>query len=322
VTTTLATAGEVVRVDCDVPWVARVLERAAAGESRPARDGDRPTVHVLVERSRRPFEIAGCDVVTRGAWRVGGGVVLTDACGSGFSVAYEPAGETLVVRARWLPPAATRAAAHVLRDRARLLAQAALLHYPVLWWAGTHGRAPVHVSALDLGGPAPLLAGPSGVGKSTLVDAELAAGHRAACDNLAVTDGSVVWGLVEPRRTADGVGPRTTHGRRESPLPARVPAVHPDCVFAVGLSGSAERPRLRPLDPDAACRALVAGTYMAGELRRYWPFAATMSAATGLGPAAPPVEVVARRLTTDVPCFALTLSRRAPARLSELLPVR
>lgn len=321
-TTVLATAGEVVRVDCEVPWVERVLDRAAAGELRPVSDGQRvenATVHVVVEDGRGPFDTAGADVVTRGAFHVGDGVVLQDACGSGFSVWYEPRGATLAVHARWAPTRSVGSAALVLRDRARLLAQAALLHYPVLWWAGTRGRAPAHVSALALGRCAPLLAGPSGVGKSTLVDAELAAGHRAACDNLAVTDGVTVYGLVEPRRTTGGDGPRTTHGRRESPLTARVPALRPDCLFAVSLSETAGRPRLRPLDADAGCRALVAGTYMAGELRRYWPFAATLSAATGLGPATPPVEALARRLTSAVPCFALTLSRHAPARLSELI---
>ena len=47
---------------------------------------------------------------------------------------------------------------------------------------------------------------------------------------------------------------------------------------------------IRPLSPDEAARALVAGTYMAGELRRFWPFAATLALATGIGPVHPDVN--------------------------------
>ena len=52
---------------------------------------------------------------------------------------------------------------------------------------------------------------------------------------------------------------------------------------------------------DVAFRTLVAGTFMAGELRRYWGFAATLALASGEGPAVPEVADVARRLADRLP---------------------
>lgn len=309
------------RIECELGWVDKLLKQGAAGELH-SDDGHLaavPTVHLVVERSSKPFAVDGADRVTRGAWRTGGAVVLHDACSSGFMLHCRPQDEVLVVRARWAPPPMTRAAAAMLRQRSSLLVRAVLLQYPVLWWSIVHGCAPLHVSALDLGTSAPLLAGPSGVGKSTLVDTELAAGHRATCDNLAVTEGRVVRGLVEPRRMVGGTGPRSSHGRREIAMPGRLASVQPDCVVAVSLSETAREATIRPTDAEVVCRALVTGTYMAGELRRFWPFAAALSGGTGLGPVAPPVETMARRLTGTLPCLSLTLSRRSSANLSSLL---
>lgn len=314
------TGGECLRVDSGPGWPSKHLDLGLAGqalEQEPAA-ATPTTVHLIVEHSHERFVLAGADRVTRGAWSNGKAVLFEDACGSGFALLCEPQGDVLVVRARWAPDPRTRLAAAVLRQRASLLMRAVLLQYPVIWWAGLHGRAPLHVSALLLDGSAPVLAGPSGVGKSTLVEAEIAAGHPATCDNLAVCDGLTVFGIVEPRRTTGGSGPRTSHGRREVPFSGRLPSVRPDRVIAVSLSETALTAVSATLESDAACRALVSGTYMAGELRRYWAFAATLAAGTGLGPVAPPVEAVARRLTGALPCLSLTLSRTSSARLSDL----
>jgi hypothetical protein len=314
------TGGECLRIDCGPGWARRQIERGLAGESFDHEpDAATPTtVHLIVEETRKPFVLAGADRVTRGAWSNGTAVLLEDACTSGFTLLCEPQDDVLVVRARWAPPSRTRIASALLRQRASLLVRAVLLQYPVIWWSGVHGRAPLHVSAVLLDRSAPLLAGPSGVGKSTLVEAEIVAGHRATCDNLAVSDGHTVFGIVEPRRTSGGSGPRTSHGRREMPFTGRLVSVRPDRVVAVSLSETAPRATTRAIDGDAACRALVSGTYMAGELRRYWTFAATLAAGTGLGPMAPPVEAVARRLTGTLPCLSLALSRTSPTRLSDL----
>jgi hypothetical protein len=68
-----------------------------------------------------------------------------------------------------------------------------------------------------------------------------------------------------------------------------------------------------------AARALVTSTYMAGELRRYWVFAAVLAAATGRGPAHPAVADTASRLTTRLPCWTVALGREPGARLDDLL---
>lgn len=317
-TGTLQTAGECLRIECELDWVEKHLTQGTAAEMS-VDDARVPTVRLIVERSSAPFDVRSADRVTRGVWQAGGAVVMEDACSSGFMLHCRPEGDVLLVRARWVPPTRTRAAAVLLRQRSSLLVRAVLLQYPVLWWSVVHGSAPLHVSALDLGTSVPLLVGPGGVGKSTLVESELAASHHATCDNLAVTDGRLVHGLVEPRRILGGTGHRTSHGRREADMPARVAFVQPDRVIAVSLSETLLEAALHPVDADVACRALVTGTYMAGELRRFWPFAAALSSGTGCGPAAPPVQEMAKRLTDELPCFSLTLSRRFGARLAELL---
>jgi hypothetical protein len=58
---------------------------------------------------------------------------------------------------------------------------------------------------------------------------------------------------------------------------------------------------------------------MAGELRRYWPFAATLTAGTGIGPAHPPVGEVASTFASGRPTFLLALGEERGVCLSELL---
>jgi hypothetical protein len=63
----------------------------------------------------------------------------------------------------------------------------------------------------------------------------------------------------------------------------------------------------------------VAGTYAAGELRRFWPLVAPLAMATGCGPVHPRVEKVAGTLTSRLPCVELRLGHRPGAGLAELL---
>ena len=60
-------------------------------------------------------------------------------------------------------------AVRILRFRA--LRGQVLLHYPVLWWACLQGRAPLHVSVVEVEGTVVVLAGPGGLGKTTLREA-------------------------------------------------------------------------------------------------------------------------------------------------------
>jgi len=74
-----------------------------------------------------------------------------------------------------------------------------------------------------------------------------------------------------------------------------------------------------PCEPEDAIRWLVTGTYAAGELSRFWAYAATLAAGTGVGPAHPPVAEVARAFASRLDCFELRLARTPGTRLSEMV---
>ena len=313
----LATAGERVCFESSLPWVMDLIVEGAGGELAPS-DGRRASLRVDVGADRRPFDTSGWELLARGAWRRDGDVVLENACTSGFDLHLRHTPECAELTFRWRPPARERAAARALRSRFHLLARAVLMQYPVLWLAATRGRAPLHASACATGASTSLLTAPSGVGRSTLLIRELQAGGRATGDNIAVGDGSAVWGLVEPVRVEGGAGRRMPHGRNEAPLQHRLESLAPDCLVVLER-GRLDEPLLSSCSADAAARSLVTSTYMAGELRRYWSFAATLTAATGVGPAHPPVMEVAKAFASRLPCFSLSLGRTSHARLTDLL---
>jgi hypothetical protein len=317
----LDTAGERVEVTCAVPWIADVLIEGAAGQLTTD-DGTAPGVRVSVERGSAAFDVTGWRVLTRDAWCRPGQVVLGDACSSGLDLQMTADESALTVVARWRPSAKGRAAAAVLRSRARLLLRAVLLQYPALWRSQQRGRAPLHASVCGLGGAdgrTVLLAGPGGVGKSTLVHGELLAGASSTCDNLCVSDGQDAWGVVEPLRLPvevhQGQGRRMPHGRREVTWPRRTDGMRPGLLVVVSRGG----PAVATCDPELAARYLVAGTYMAGELRRYWSFAATLALGTGQGASHPPVQDIADKLSRSLPCVQVALGDRPGTPLRELL---
>jgi hypothetical protein len=322
----LRTAGERTELACAHRWLARVLAEGTAGQLTLADDA-RPDIRVTVEDTGEAFDTTGWDVLTRDAWRRAGQLIVRDACSSGLDLLVTAAGPTLDIMARWRPPVTGRAASAVLRARSRLLIRAVLLQYPALWWSQQRGRAPLHASVCTVGsagGRTVLIAGPGGVGKSTLVNAELARGARCTSDNLCVSDGRTAWGLLEPRRVPvgdhdSGSGRRMPHGRREAPWPSRVDELVPDLLLVL-RRGTARAAMAAPGRSDEAARFLVAGTYMAGELRRYWPFAATLALGTGLGDPHPAVERVAAALSTSLPCLEVILGERQGTPLGSLLP--
>jgi hypothetical protein len=321
----LRTAGERIEVSCAHRRLGRVLEEGVVGQLAVARDGQ-PDVRVSVEDTAAAFDTAGWEVLTRDAWRRPGQVIIRNACSSGLDLLVTATGPRLDIIARWRPPVTGRAASAVLRARSRLLIRAVLLQYPALWWSQQRGRVPLHASVCTIGsadGPAVLIAGPGGVGKSTLVNAELARGARATSDNVCVSDGRAAWGLLEPRRVPvsdhSGHGRRMPHGRREAPWPSRVDELAPDLVLVL-RRGNASAAAMAPCPPDEAARFLIAGTYMAGELRRYWAFAAALALGTGLGDTHPQVDRVARALSTGLPCHQVVLGDRPGTPLGSLLP--
>jgi capsular polysaccharide biosynthesis protein len=322
------TVGLRVDVSAGLPWVAAMVDEGNAGDDSRADDPTDGDVRVVVERHSAPFDVTDWHVVTRGVHANDGRVVMQDACSTGFSLLFEPSGTELEVRARWCPSPRARLAASLLPSRFHLLVRCALLQYPALWWSGVAGRVPMHASALRLGDPygdvVALLAGPGGVGKSTLLSTEIRAGGVATCDNICVVDptsgggGVVASGLLEPLRIEGAEGRRMPHGRREQTWSARATELTATRLVVVRRGRQAE-PVVRAVSEEEAARALVGGTYAAGELRRYWPFAASLALGTGLGPVHPPVPEAARQVAALLPCSELVLPSRRGTRLGEVL---
>lgn len=316
---TMTTAGERVGVDCAVPRLLALLAAGTGGELAGTAATD-PAVHLTVQASSRPFSRDGCTLIGRGVWANPHSVLIADACSSGFDLRVEPRGSIALVTARYRPRPATRSANVLLASRFRLLATQTLLHYPALWWASLRGRVPLHVSVTSGPGGVTMIAGPGGVGKSTLLAAGLPQGEIATADNVCACDGHTAYGLAEPLRVPGGAsGPAAPHGRTEVPLAGRVPALDPDRLVVLRRATAGEEPGVRPLPAAEAARELVAGTYMAGELRRFWPFAATLALATGLGPAHPDVGGVAAALAGRLPCLEVRVAAGSVTPIGELL---
>jgi hypothetical protein len=314
---TLETAGEQIEIACALPWVSELIEEAAAAESH-AGDFGPGTLTVEVESTNRAFETDAWEPLTRGAWRRRDEVVIEDACSSGFDMHLHGGPDHAEFTFRWRPPLSGQAAARLLRSRFILLARSVLVQYPALWRASLRGRAPLHASVCTAGDLQPMLAGPGGVGKSTLLTQELAAGGRAIGDNICVSDGTTAWGLVEPLRVEGGAGRSMPHGRAESPMPSRVSALIPDLVVVL-RRGQGDVAQVHGCDAETVARSLITGTYMAGELRRFWGFAATLTAGTELGPAHPQVERIACYLASRLPAVEIELPRQPGVRLAEML---
>jgi hypothetical protein len=318
VTPSLRTAGECLAFDCALDWVTDLIAEGSAGELR---EDDTPDdgVFIRVESTRTPFETRGLTRLSRGAWHREGEVVLENACTSGFDLRVTSSRDGWEFSYRWRPPARERAAGLVLRSRFHLLARTVLMQYPALWCAGLRGRAPLHASGWTHSDSSVVVTASSGIGRSTLLLHELDAGARATGDNLVVGDGSALWGLVEPMRVDGGSGRRMAYGRREVSMAGRIEAVAPDAVVVLER-GPTNEPALRRCRPEVAERAFVTNTYEAGELRRYWSYAATLAAGTGAGPAHPPVSEVASAFVAARPCFSLSLGTSPGASLRRLLP--
>ena len=305
-------------------FAAAITAAAGMTYAEPQPGPGLPDIVEHFEPGRRGFPTDRMNPVTRGVWADdAGNTVVQSVGGSGFSQHWSAEADHLRVRTRWAPSAMESAASSLLRARFDALRAQVLLHYPVLWWASVKGMAPLHVSVLELDGINVLLAGPGGVGKSSLVARELSVGASAVCDNLAVSEGRTMYGVREALRvpremTADAGGKRTTHGRREQRWHGRVASLRPDVVVAVSR-GPRPRATVEAIAPEEARRALVAGTFGAGELRRFWSLAAMLSLGTRRGPAVAPVEEVARSLTDRLPCYRLDLGAHPGPPLRVLL---
>jgi hypothetical protein len=295
-------------------WRQRVAE-ACAGQFT---QGISPDVHVRIEVGAGPFGLKGLDPLTRGAWAGPECVVMKDACASGVDLRLTISEKCLQVQARPRPRPSQHGLAVLAPARTLLLWREAMLQYPVLWWAGLKGGVPMHVSALVVDGEGVVLAGPGGVGKSTLVADAMSGGAQAVSDNLCVCIGSTLYGVLEPLRTDSGKGRRMPHGRRESGWTTRGEHLVADRILVL-RRGSQSDVEMVPIRAGEAARVIAAGTYAAGELRRYWAFASTLALGTGLGPAHPPVVGSAAELASGIPCSEVLLPSTPGVHLLDLI---
>ncbi|MGZ4493534.1 MAG: hypothetical protein ACXVWU_02430 [Nocardioides sp.] len=318
----LTQAGQLVEIDCRPPWLADIVEEACGDALRPGPAERDPDLHVVVTGAHSAFDVDGWAPLTRGAFQRDRSVVMTNACGSGFDLRLDVTDDDpfprFCIEARFRPPVRERLAAWGIRSRFHLLTRAVLTQYPALWAAGIRGSAPLHASGVLVGADTVLVAGPGGMGRSSLLMSSLANGASACTDNVCVSDGVVVAGLVEPMRIDGAVGRRMPYGRAEQRLPRRIPSVVPTCVVVVSR-GPQDGAVLEETTATRASEVIEAGTYMAGELRRYWSFAATLALGTGIGPVHPPVREVAAALS-KLPAFALSLGKPPAPSLASLLP--
>lgn len=316
----LDTAGERIRFDVAIGWIADLIEESAGSTLAPDGGGTvrDATMEIVVERDRRPFR--GGTTAGRGVRVSGNDVVIENAAQSGFDWLIRTGVSPAQFVMRWRPRPEIRAL-RASPARWRLRLGAALTQHPALWRATTAARTPLHAACVRIEQGTALVVGTPGAGKSTVLAAEMAAGGAAVGDNLCVADPQTVWGVAEPFRIdpafvpEDAIALPATHGRVSIASETRIPSARPDVVVVLSRGAATD---VADQDPSRTARLLVTSTYACGELRRFWPLAATLAMTTGLGPALPPVLPVARALVDRLPCVGVTLARPG-VRLSEAL---
>jgi hypothetical protein len=165
-----------------------------------------------------------------------------------------------------------------------------LLYYPCFWWLERHGWHPIHAGGVELPSGIAVFAGPSGVGKSTIVTglATTPAGRllsdtflvhrgaevRAVCEPLLLDDRSRAW-LGAEAQLLQHVPHRYCLGREGYHLPAH----HLSCggrARVLLFPHRAMSHDVRELSPEHARGRLRAGDLIVNDLRRYWAFAAVL----------------------------------------------
>ncbi|HYD97747.1 MAG TPA: hypothetical protein VEH84_00065 [Alphaproteobacteria bacterium] len=143
------------------------------------------------------------------------------------------------------------------------------------------GLLPLHAGCVEIGGHVVALAGPSGVGKSTLTAAFLRRGFRVLADDVTVVDVAAPGGpLVLPsfprvklwRDAMDGLGVapdglvrvRREMDKFQLPLPGAAFLAEPRplaAVYHLGVAGDERNAGIDPLRGTAAVSALVEAVY-------------------------------------------------------------
>ena len=231
------------------------------------------------------------------------------------------------------------------RGRRRLRARrfptllAYLVYYPCWWWLEQmRDYHPIHAAGVTTNAGAVLLAGASGVGKSTLsVALALSAGTRLLSDSFVLHHGVELLPVREPvlldRFSRDWIGRvgetlmRIEHpyglGRTGYHLPAMRLADNGRAAVLVFPQRSSAV-YVRPLTAEQAQQRLSAANLIINDLRRYFAFAAVLEQLV-------PAGLMARReahlaqLAAAVPCYdfgvpAAASSASAVDEIRRLLP--
>jgi hypothetical protein len=222
-----------------------------------------------------------------------------------------------------------RAKRIVYRRRVRALRQRRfttllyyLLYYPCWWWL-EHGQDlhPIHAAGVCIDSDVVLLAGASGVGKSTLAVALASLpGAKLLADSFVLHHGAEVVAVREPvlldawsrRWLADRAGDlqpldgRYCLNRDGYQLPPDRLAAGGRCNLLL-FPRRAPEPYVRRIAAQQAHQRLSAADLIINDLRRYWAFAATLEQVAPGGLVARR-EAQLARLSAEVPCYELGLT--------------
>ena len=213
-----------------------------------------------------------------------------------------------------------------------------MAYYPCFWWLERHrDMHPIHAAGVEIGGGVVVLAGPSGVGKSTLsTGLAVADGARFLSDTFLLHAGIDVRPVREPlllddwsrRWLGEGAGLlqaidwRYCLGRRGFHWPAE----------RLGKGGPARlllfprrsaRHYVRAVPPARAQGQIGAGNAIVNDLRRYLAYAGVLETLDP-SPLALAREKSVSELVQRVPCYEIGLTAEvtraeATALVSELL---
>lgn len=210
-----------------------------------------------------------------------------------------------------------------------------LAYYPAMWWYETHAAThPLHAAAVTGERGAIVLAGPSGVGKSTLTVALTAAGGTPLSETFVLHQGRHLTAVPEPvlldafsqqwlaagtAKLARAPG-HFVFERAGFHLPQHVATAE---TAAIVLPRRAAAAGLVPLAPREAHRRISGGHQLVKDLRRYWAFAAALEnldASEGSAALMLRREQALAALVESVPCWELRLTQETPReQVTELL---
>ncbi|MEO8602101.1 MAG: hypothetical protein ABI629_05950, partial [bacterium] len=167
-----------------------------------------------------------------------------------------------------------------------------LVYYPCFWWLEHHGEFhPIHAGGVELPDGIIALAGPSGVGKSTLTTGLASSpGGRLLSDTFLLHNGATVRAVPEPLLLDEW----SCHWLGREAAAALRPIAHryslerrgyhwPEAQSSAGGTVSllvfpqrAATHYVRRLAPGQAHGRIRAGDLIVNDLRRYWAFAAVL----------------------------------------------